>query len=80
MEEFAREEYVQGSTAKEAPSVEEFCNEQQQKEGTSALESPSVGEFVKTEHSEGRTKMETLSVNEFVNEKVPYLPVYKPHP
>ena len=56
----------------ETPSVEEFINEEQQKEGTSAVETPSLEEFVRAEHAVGSTAMgmETPFVEEFVNEAV----------
>ena len=50
--------------------VEHCCNEEQQKEGTSAVDTPSVEEFARAVSAEGSTAMETPSVEEFVNEKV----------
>ena len=48
--------------------MEEFGKEEEG-EGTSALDTPSVEEFVRAEHAEGITAMENPSVEEFVNEK-----------
>ena len=51
--------------------VEHSCNEEQQKEGTSAVATPSVEEsveeFVRAVRAEGSTAMKTPSVEEFVN-------------
>ena len=48
--------------------MEEFGKEEEG-EGTSALDTPSVEEFVRAAHTEGITAMENPSVEEFVNEK-----------
>ena len=50
--------------------MEHCCNEEQWKEGTSAVDTPSVEEFVRAVHAEGSNAMKTPSVEEFVNEKV----------
>ena len=44
--------------------MEEFGKEEEG-EGTSALDTPSVEEFVRAEHAEGITAMENPSVEEF---------------
>ena len=49
--------------------VEHCRDEEQQKEETSVVETPSVEEFVREEHAQGSTAKETPSVEECCNEE-----------